>query len=511
MGWAGEKLANEIVGLSMSPKAVKCECGKSIVQLGATEFWRLEESGEVCADGHWHKPAQVTPPKPIDRARAEGTFYFYCSDVEAGVRNICTTQCKGCADKQQEKLLGNNNCYPKPEAAPAEAIQERDVFIHEPDCPCYEEQHSQDCANCECQCTRPPKGWRCTREVGHAGPCAAVPVEPESPQAEGVQRWRKKPVTIEALLWDGTNADAVKAFCPICRISENTNVLIPTLEGRIYASKGDYIIKGVAGEFYPCKPDIFKATYEPVESQPSSLAGFLGDEELVRLVYEFRLQDSRQLIYEDEKDGIDVEVPTYNYRSLAQHIWNAARQQSQPLSCAGCSQEFLAEQHRYCEECLARHHNEITQRQQSQPAPTGKVFDELWKDFIQDAEVEPSPEEEGFARWGWNMASGDYANGYIDGREAGYHSCGSCSHAWEAHDGECGAYMPDGSICGCTWGKRQQSQPVIEPLAEVVQKLVDTNFWHPFSLPLSRAQQDIINMANNALQQFRKAQKERSK
>lgn len=76
MGWAGEKLANEIVGLSMSPKAVKCECGKSIVQLGATEFWRLEESGEVCADGHWHKPAQVTPPKPIDRARAEGTFYF---------------------------------------------------------------------------------------------------------------------------------------------------------------------------------------------------------------------------------------------------------------------------------------------------------------------------------------------------------------------------------------------------------------------------------------------------
>jgi hypothetical protein len=52
----------------------------------------------------------------------------------------------------------------------------------------------------------------------------------------------------------------------------------------------------------------------------------------------------------------------------------------------------------------------------------------------------------------------------------------------------------------------QQYQPVIEPLVEVVQKLVDTNFWHPFSLPLSRAQQDIINMANNALQQFRKAQ-----
>ena len=40
---------------------------------------------------------------------------------------------------------------------------------------------------------------------------------------------------------------------------------ISTLEGAIDASKGDYIIKGVAGEFYPCKPDIFEKTYEKVE------------------------------------------------------------------------------------------------------------------------------------------------------------------------------------------------------------------------------------------------------
>lgn len=43
------------------------------------------------------------------------------------------------------------------------------------------------------------------------------------------------------------------------------NIAISTLEGLIRASKGDYIIKGIAGEFYPCKPDIFKATYEEVE------------------------------------------------------------------------------------------------------------------------------------------------------------------------------------------------------------------------------------------------------
>lgn len=77
------------------------------------------------------------------------------------------------------------------------------------------------------------------------------------------------------------------------------------------------------------------------------------------------------------------------------------------------------------------------------------VFDELWKSFIEESEVGPSPEEEGFARWGWNMASGDYGSGFTDGIEVGYLMCGSCSHVWEGHDGECGVHMPDGSICGC--------------------------------------------------------------
>lgn len=42
-----------------------------------------------------------------------------------------------------------------------------------------------------------------------------------------------------------------------------------------------------------------------------------------------------------------------------------------------------------------------------------------------------------------------YSDGFITGRDTGYHYCGSCSHAWEGHDGECEAYMADGSICGC--------------------------------------------------------------
>ena len=47
---------------------------------------------------------------------------------------------------------------------------------------------------------------------------------------------------------------------------DNTDISIMTLEGEYRADVGDWIIKGVKGEFYPCKPDIFEATYEPVES-----------------------------------------------------------------------------------------------------------------------------------------------------------------------------------------------------------------------------------------------------
>lgn len=50
-----------------------------------------------------------------------------------------------------------------------------------------------------------------------------------------------------------------------CTMEFNGAFVIPTLEGELYASVNDWIIRGVKGEFYPCKPDIFAATYEPVE------------------------------------------------------------------------------------------------------------------------------------------------------------------------------------------------------------------------------------------------------
>jgi hypothetical protein len=86
----------------------------------------------------------------------------------------------------------------------------------------------------------------------------------------------KKPVQIEAQLWDGTADGAVPIidwitagqgsaeYLDPAEATHRPAIVIDTLEGTVYASLGDWVIKGVAGEFYPCKPDIFAATYEAV-------------------------------------------------------------------------------------------------------------------------------------------------------------------------------------------------------------------------------------------------------
>ena len=80
-------------------------------------------------------------------------------------------------------------------------------------------------------------------------------------------RFRKKPVVIEAVRWTGDNQRDIEDdfYHGALAITTSTQLVIPTLEGRMRADVGDWIIKGVKGEFYPCKPDIFDATYEAVE------------------------------------------------------------------------------------------------------------------------------------------------------------------------------------------------------------------------------------------------------
>ena len=103
------------------------------------------------------------------------------------------------------------------------------------------------------------------------------------------KKFRKKPVTIEAMLFDGTYAETHAVYK---WVEENTQgsydtnnpaggvpesgvsidartgfMVIATLEGEMQAKPGDWIIKGVQGEFYPCKPEIFEATYEEVSGE----------------------------------------------------------------------------------------------------------------------------------------------------------------------------------------------------------------------------------------------------
>lgn len=75
--------------------------------------------------------------------------------------------------------------------------------------------------------------------------------------------YRKKPVVIEAIRWNQTNFGLVVEFAgdAINRFDSDF-ISIDTLEGSMVASPGDWIIKGIKGEFYPCKPDIFEATYD---------------------------------------------------------------------------------------------------------------------------------------------------------------------------------------------------------------------------------------------------------
>lgn len=111
----------------------------------------------------------------------------------------------------------------------------------------------------------------------------------------GAKRYRKKPVEIEAMLWDGTADGAgpivdwvldnggtarwheerlvdtaqIPSGAVISRPRRNpvpTHIAIDTLEGTMRTAPGDWVIRGVQGEFYPCKPDIFAATYDVVTS-----------------------------------------------------------------------------------------------------------------------------------------------------------------------------------------------------------------------------------------------------
>jgi hypothetical protein len=78
-------------------------------------------------------------------------------------------------------------------------------------------------------------------------------------------KYRKKPVIIDAIQYTGKNRDEILVKLGMDSIGEDfisNDLIIETLEGDMKDSVGDYIIKGIKGEFYPCKSDIFELTYD---------------------------------------------------------------------------------------------------------------------------------------------------------------------------------------------------------------------------------------------------------
>jgi hypothetical protein len=82
-----------------------------------------------------------------------------------------------------------------------------------------------------------------------------------------MHRYVKKPVEIDAIQWTGENTQEILAFCDECFSYQKHDVnilVINTLEGSMKATPMDYIIKGIKGEFYACKPHVFIMSYEQV-------------------------------------------------------------------------------------------------------------------------------------------------------------------------------------------------------------------------------------------------------
>lgn len=157
-----------------------------------------------------------------------------------------------------------------------------------------------------------------------------------TPQEKVRGRYRKRPVEVEAVQFTGTNHDdvavfmgcgcgvkAIKADCPYDHSLAGPRALfIRTLEGSMRADRGDWIIQGVAGEFYPCKPEIFKATYEPVDRDGEQQRVDLGPE--------------RMRVVDAPDGGLDV-VPEEQFGAGdAQAIRVAARELADAAATAVC-------------------------------------------------------------------------------------------------------------------------------------------------------------------------------
>jgi|GEM_PF-1058773 len=167
-----------------------------------------------------------------------------------------------------------------------------------------------------------------------------------------MRKYRKKPVVVEAVQWTGDNfdelADLVDGLEGRAIYDESDMSLkIKTLEGTMTALPGDYIIKGIHGEIYPCKPDIFEKTYDLITSE---IAGKANDysEKLTELeqslLFEKRLhqfyREQRLIAWEkaaEFKKALDLALPYVDCSDLSIDCENRIP----GTTCEECKREYF--------------------------------------------------------------------------------------------------------------------------------------------------------------------------
>lgn len=165
------------------------------------------------------------------------------------------------------------------------------------------------------------------------------------PETNQVGRYRKKQVEVEAIRWDGQDVGTVwdllgDSALPAApddahvtpgfgHVPATGELTIPTLEGTVTAQPGDWIIKGVAGELYPCKPDIFEQTYEPVSRDSEVEVSDEAKELAARAI---------DALYDRPEEAATVEESA-----------SAALQAAAPVICAEERERLEAERREECD------------------------------------------------------------------------------------------------------------------------------------------------------------------
>lgn len=142
-----------------------------------------------------------------------------------------------------------------------------------------------------------------------------------------MKKYRKKPVIIEAERWwklgDVPEANITQyrvlsdAICSRCKRRFDEHGWCETLEGGHTVCPGDWIIKGVKGEYYPCKPDVFKATYEPVDNEKTQ-----DVMNLLKTVYK-AFSEFDEAIRQRPMDALTVRIAYIKLDAVMQDIYEA--------------------------------------------------------------------------------------------------------------------------------------------------------------------------------------------